>query len=144
VVQIVFHRISDREHAVEVVRRDGSTERVVLASKDFLRHDLAHLAVELELGLEAGVWGSVAQGGSLDGAGLDGADVAVAERLAGRLQTLMRTQADVAAIDELLAAVVPDRASTELAQRLHERARRLVGHWNATPYGGTMTVEWPD
>ena len=142
-MQITFGRLSDHEHSVEVVRDDGSTDRVVLASKDFLRHDLAHLALELEVGLGDGVWGSVARGGRLDGDGIDGADVAVAERAAGRLQTLMRTEAGVADYDEMLAATMPEVANRELAERLHERARQLIGHWNATPHGHTMTVEWP-
>jgi len=143
-VQITFRRVSNGEHAVEVVRRDGSTDRVVLASKDFLRHDFAHLALEMELGLGAGVWGSVASGGRLSGDGLDGADVALAERAAGPLQTLIRTEAEVTAYEELLAATFPDRATTELAERLHERVRRLIGHWNATPFGAAMIVEWPE
>jgi hypothetical protein len=141
---IMFHRRSGQEHEVEVVRRDGSTDRAVLPSKDYLRHDLAHFALELELCLRDGVWGSVARGGSLAGEGLDGADVALAERAAGRLQTLMRTGADVDAHEELLRLTMPDRADRELAERLHERVRRLVGRWNATPYGGSMTLEWPE
>lgn len=141
---VTFHRVSDDEHVVEVVRSDGSTDRVVLATKDFLRHDLAHFALELEAGLDAGVWGSVACGGSLDGEGLDGDDVALAESASGRLQTLMRTGADVDAYEELLAATMPDRATRDLAERLHERVRQLIGRWNATPYGSSMSLEWPD
>ena len=36
------------------------------------------------------------------------------------------------------------KLSTELAERLHERARQLIGHWNATPFGESMTVYWPE
>lgn len=105
---------------------------------------MAHLALELEVGLTAGVWGSVAQGGHLGGEGIDGADVAEAELAAGRLQTLMRTEADVSAIEEMLMATMPDRASRDLARRLRERVRQLTGHWKATPFGETMTVQWPE
>ena len=143
-MQIAFRRVSNDHHVVEVVRSDGSTDRAVLSSKDFLRHDLAHLALELEVGLAAGVWGSVAQGGRLDGDGLDGDDVAEAELAAGRLQTLMRTDADVAGYEQLLSATMPRRASRELAERLHRRAQALLGHWNATPFGEAMVIDWPE
>ncbi|MEO1063590.1 MAG: hypothetical protein AAFZ07_19410 [Actinomycetota bacterium] len=143
-MRITFHRLSDRRHRVEVERADGSTEAVELDSKDFLRHDLAHLAIEAELGLTGGVWGSVAAGGSLTGDGLDGPDMALAERLAGPAQTLMRTAAPVEEVERVLRAVAPDIASAELAAALHERLRRLTGHWRATPFGGEMVLEWAD
>lgn len=73
-VQVSLLKVSDTRHRVAVVRPDGSGETVELASKDFLLHDLAHFAFEVEAGLTHGVWGSVAYGGSLDGTGLDGAD----------------------------------------------------------------------
>lgn len=142
-MQIVFHKLSDRRHAVTVTRADGSTDTVELDSKDFLRHDFAHLAFELEAGLEHGVWGSVARGGSLDGSGIDGADIALAERVAGPLQTLIRTEASSEEIAEMLHRVAPEIGDDDLARRIYERVRRLLGHWRAIPYGSTMTVEWP-
>lgn len=131
------------EHEVRVIRRDGSTESVVLNTRSFLRHDLAHFAVELELGLRGGVWGSVAAGGSLSGDGLDGPDMAVAESVAGPVQTIMRTEADAAAVLEVLRRVAPDRATPELAERIHERLRQLRGHWSATRHGEAMVLTWP-
>lgn len=142
-MEIRFTRHTDHRHSVTVVRDDGSTDTVELDTKDFLRHDLAHLAVETELGLGGGVWGSVAAGGSLsDGDGLDGPDMALAERLAGPVQTLMRTEADVDEIEGVLVALAPDVADRDLAERIHERLRTLCGHWAGTPYGGSMIVEW--
>ena len=114
-----------------------------LDSKDFLRHDLAHLALEIETPLVDGVWGSVARGGRLDGSGLDGSDVAVAELIAGPLQTIMRTEGPVRAVFEALRAVVPELATDERAARIHARARALTGHWKATRFGEEMIVAWP-
>jgi hypothetical protein len=141
-MQVRFTRLSDAQHAVAVARDDGSTDRVVLDSRSFLRHDLAHWAVESVLGLTHGVWGSVAAGGSLAGDGLDGDDVATAERIAGPVQTLIRTEAGVEAYSEVLGRAGID--DTEAAARLHEQVRRLRGHWNATAHGGSMELHWPD
>jgi hypothetical protein len=143
-VEVTLTKISDERHAVTVTRRDGSTERVELNTRSFLRHDLAHFTVELELGLTAGVWGSVAAGGSLAGDGLDGDDMGLAETLAGPVQTMMRIEADAATIRSVLDQVAPQVASDDLAARIHERLRRLRGHWKATPYGGNMCLTWPD
>lgn len=143
-MEIIFHKISDSKHRVTIQRHDGSTNTVELASKDFLRHDLAHFAVEVELGLAGGVWGSVAAGGSLAGTDLNGADMELAERLAGPMQTLMRTAADVSAIHGVLQQLAPEVASTDLADRLHERMRSLTGHWASTGYREDMVLRWGD
>ena len=143
-MDVTFVKLSDERHLVCVRRADGTTESVELDSRSFLRHDLAHFAVERELELTDGVWGSVAAGGSLSGDGLDGADMALAETVSGPMQTMMRTGADAAEIFDVLARVAPDVASTDLATRLHTRLRSLAGHWASTPYGEEMALEWPD
>jgi hypothetical protein len=143
-MKIAFVKLSDQRHAVRVQRSDGTNDSVELDSRSFLRHDLSHFAVELELELAAGVWGSVAGGGSLSGSGLDGADMDLAETISGPLQTMMRIGADAEEIRDVLARVAPEVASLELAQRLQARLRSLAGQWTATPYRGEMTLEWPE
>ena len=143
-MKVVFVKLSDDRHCVRVERSDGTGESVELESRSFLRHDLAHFAVEVELTLSEGVWGSVARGGSLAGSGLDGADMTLAETVSGPMQTLMRTNASAAEIHDVLTRIAPQVASPRLAERLHARARSLAGHWAATPYGGEMELEWPD
>lgn len=138
-----FVKLSDRRHRVEVRRDDGSGDSVELDSRAFLRHDLAHYAVEASLGLATGVWGSIASGGGFDGSDLDGPDIAVAERLAGPTQTLMRVGADLAAVREMLARVAPDLAATDSAEELHDRMRALTGAWAATRYGDALELRWP-
>jgi hypothetical protein len=141
-MEVRFTKISDERHAVAVARDDGSSDRIELESRSFLRHDLAHLAIELELGIHAGLWGSVAAGGALDGEGLAGADMEMSESLAGPVQTLMRLEADSSDIARVLERVAPDLASSENAERVHERLRRLTGHWKATSYRSDMMIEW--
>jgi hypothetical protein len=143
-VKVAFTKLSDQRHAVRVERADGSSAVVELDSRSFLLHDLAHFAVELELGLSEGVWGSVARGGSLSGSDLDGADMVLAEMTSGPMQTMMRTNAAVAEIHQVLARVAPELSSMDLAERLHARFRSLTGHWAATPYGREMELEWPE
>jgi hypothetical protein len=143
-MKVAFVKLSDQRHVVRVERSDGTTESVELDSRSFLRHDLAHLAVELELELSEGVWGSVARGGSLSGSGLDGADMALAETISGPMQTMVRTAADADEIHEVLGRVAPEVASPELAVRLHARLRSLIGQWASTPWGSDMALEWPD
>ncbi len=112
-VRVTFRKLSDQRHTVRVERTDGSSEAVELDTRSFLRHDLAHFAVEIELDLRAGVWGSVASGGSLGGDGLDGSDMALAETISGPMQTMMRTAAHPAEIHAVLERVAPTFASPE-------------------------------
>lgn len=144
-VRVVFTKLSDERHSVRVERANGTTDLVELDSRSFLRHDLSHLAVETELGLAHGVWGCVAAGGSLDGGGLAGEDMFIAETISGPMQTLMRTGGGVPEVLTVLRAVAPTVATTfDLAERIHDRLRTYRGHWKATPYGGEMAVEFPE
>ncbi len=142
-MKISFQKLSDQEHRVRIERADGSCDEGVLNSRSFLRHDLAHLAVELEVPLKGGFWGSVAGGKELDGSEF-GSDIAVAEKLAGPVQTLMRKEAGVGSYLKVLEYVVPDQATMELAQRIHERIRQFRGHWKATAYGDSMELTWQE
>ena len=141
-MEISIKKISDEAHSVQVTRSDGSQDRIRLNSRSFLRHDFAHFAVEAEVPLRLGYWGSVAGGCSLGG-DIDSPEIWLAESLAGPVQTLIRRDAPVNDYLAVLERHLADRASLDLAQRIHERARQLRGHWRATPYGETMSVFWP-
>ncbi|MDA1369686.1 MAG: hypothetical protein O2971_02855 [Proteobacteria bacterium] len=70
-------------------------EETTFDSRRFLRHDLALLAVEGEIPLHGGYWGSVAAGHLGDGKAMRGRDIILAESPAGPIQILMRIEADV-------------------------------------------------
>ena len=141
-MDVVITRLTPDSHRLRVERDDGTIDEITLSSRSFLQHDLAHLAVESELGIQRGFWGSVAAGASLSGTGLSGSDIALAESLAGPVQTLMRTEADIEAYRTMLEHVAPSlaHARPDLAGKLHERIRRLRGHLAATPFGREMRV----
>jgi hypothetical protein len=143
-VRIAFTKISDERHLVTVTRADGISERVEVETREFLRHDLAHFAIELELPIRRGYWGCVASGASLTGEGVAGSDARLAETLAGPIQTLFRTDAGPDAYRELLKEISATSSRQDLAARVHERVRQLRGHWKATPYGGQMELAWPE
>lgn len=56
----------------------------------------------------------------------------------------MRVEAKVEQYLAILERVQPHLASLELAVRIHERVRKLRGHWNATNYGNEMVIDWPE
>ena len=143
-MRIAFTKISDERHAVTITRADGTSESVEVDTREYLRHDLAHFAIESELPISKGFWGCVASGASLSGEGVGGKEAALAESLAGPIQTLFRTDAGPDAYAELLREVSETTGSQDLAARVHERIRRLRGHWKATPCGGQMELVWPE
>ena len=141
-MDVIITKLTPDTHRLRVERDDGTSDELELSSRSFLHHDLAHLAIETEIGFRQGYWGSVAAGGSLSGTGLYGDEIALAESLAGPVQTLMRSDADVDAYRAMLAHVAPAlaRERPDLAERLHERIRRLRGHLAATPFGAGMRI----
>jgi hypothetical protein len=36
----------------------------------------------------------------------------------------------------------PPWLTEQLVTAVQERMRQLMGHWRATPYGGSMVLEW--
>jgi hypothetical protein len=129
---------------VTVTRADGTSDRIEVDTREYLRHDLSHYAIELEVPIRKGFWGCVASGATLMGEGVGGSDARFAEGLAGPIQTLFRTDAGLDAYTNLLRDVSTKVGRQDLAARVHERIRKLRGHWKATPCGGDMELVWPD
>lgn len=144
-MRIQFCKHSDTQHQVSITRADGTEESRSLDSRSFLFHDIAHLALELELPLANGFWGSVANGASLSGSDCHGADVVKAEALAGPIQKLVKNDAPASSYIPILERLIPDHSNLDrLSSSIHERVRQLKGHWRATHFGKCMEIEWPD
>lgn len=141
-MQIVITKISKDEHKIEITRKNGSNVSTILNSRSFLRHDFAHFAVEAEVPFKLGYWGLVAAGASISGKGFAGKEIALAETLAGPVQTLMRIEAEPDRYLELLQRALPQMATFELAERIFKRGRSLAGQWRATPFGSSMSIAW--
>lgn len=152
-LRIVLQKISDERHALELRREGGARERVVCETRSYLSHDLLHYALEGEAGLDSGFWGNLAQGRSLaemnDRQRPMTPEMAPIERVVGMLSGLTRGMPP----DELLSTIRSSSASSgsplpswlgpELVAAVAERLRRLQGQWRATPYGGSLELEWP-
>ena len=156
-MRILLTKLSDERHALEIVRDDGRRERVELETRSALLHDLTHFAVEQAAALDQGFFGSVAAGKSLaevDDRTAEGAlqytgEPLQIERIVAVLQKITRTGETPASahgrITSMLAlqdATPPAWFTLELVTEVHERMRRLVGQWKATPYRSSMELNW--
>lgn len=144
-MEVSFRRIDNDRHEFSVRRADESTDALVVETKSLLPHDLAHLATESALGTDAGFYGRVAAGASLHGTWPDDPtmdELMAMEGLAARVQSLWAAHTPPASWAAILgSATLPlDHA---VVAGIHERLRRLHGHWRATPFAEAMTVAWP-
>jgi hypothetical protein len=150
---VVFRKMSEERHELEIVRDDGCRERVVCETRSYLVHDLLHYAVESEAEVRGGFWGSLANGKTLaemnDRNAMMGGEMPIIERVVGALSGAVkgRSAAEmVAALDQHAAALGstnPAWLTVELVAAVQERMRKLLGHWKATPFGGSMELTWP-
>ena len=144
-MRILFHKLGDDAHDLEVVRDDGSRERCPLESRSMLLHDMVHYGVEAELPLDDGFWGMLARGATfaaLAGDGMTGAlspGLVTAESLVGPMQSVVNGRLDVARYRALAGAA----ADGDFVERVLERVRRVRGLWRATPWRGVMELAWP-
>jgi hypothetical protein len=146
-VVIVFRKLNDRQHVLDV---NGNA--VTCETRSLLRHDLLHYAVEAEARLEDGVWGNLARGRRVDELGTmadGGPELLAIERLVGALDSAAKggaAAAIVAAVrryDETSEHATPPWLTEALVVRVQERMRQLLGQWKATPFGGSMELRWP-
>jgi hypothetical protein len=134
-LRIRFVKLDDERHRLELVRPDGARECKDLETRSFLLHDLTHYAVEAEVPIADGVWGTLAGGlplarlnpamGPVGGAGID-----AAESIVGPMSSIFRGRPN-------------DRVARDLARRVNARLRRLFGAWRAVPVGGALELTWP-
>jgi hypothetical protein len=168
-MRIRLTKISDAEHTLELVRHDGMSDSLTLASRSFLWHDLLHYAVETNAGLYQSFWGQLAGGKTLAdlhdaihdsihdtmsaGAGtakVGTSQAAVTEAVVGVLTDVVRQRATpgaaIAGLARLFEAQkreLPIWFSPEFVARVREHMRKLMGQWRAVPYGGDMQLVFP-
>ena len=155
-MRILFHKLSDDRHVLEIMREDGRSERMECETRSYLMHDFLHYAVESEAGTQSGVWGNLARGKTLadlnDRTGKamqdGGPEMAIIERIVGGLSGLVKgyspesMTAALCGYADQLGAPMPDWFNQEFVRAVEERMRRLVGRWKATPYGAAMDLTW--
>jgi hypothetical protein len=157
-MRILLIKISDERHGLEVVRADGSRERVELVSREFLFHDLLHYAVESALGTDEGYWGALARGKSMDdlndrtGAAMDGLSgpiagiEAIVGMMTGAVKSTEPTDRVITMLRGYLEALgqdTPAWCTPAFVDGVRERMRQVFGRWKAVPYRGTMEIGWP-
>jgi hypothetical protein len=162
-MRIALHKLSNDRHALELIRGSGERERVECETRSFLLHDLLHYAVESEARLTGGFWGELAAGKTLAQMNEREADalaprgvatrsmseeLAAIEQVVGVLSGLTKGRSPAELVSgmqrfcENLGTTLPAWVTLELVEAVQERMRRLVGHWKATPYGGSMELPW--
>jgi hypothetical protein len=156
-MRILLTKISDERHALQIVRGDGSREKLEFPTREFLFHDLLHYAVESAIGTQQGFWGALANGKTMaeindrSGASMKAYAGATAyiEQSVGMLTGFVKNSepaeqaaAAIRQYHEALGQETPAWFTDELVADVRERMRRLLGRWKATPYRQVMEIEW--
>jgi hypothetical protein len=155
-MRIVFHKTSGERHGLEIVHDCGERERVECETRSCLVHDFLHFATEAAAHLDGGFWGNLAKGKTLadmnDRTGQrmaeEGPAMMSIERVVGALSLAAKGRSPrdvVSAIGNYMSNLdvpMPHWLTEEFVAEVQEQLRQLLGRWNATPYGGTMSLDW--
>lgn len=156
-MRIRLTKQSDRRHRLELVRDGRVAEGVELETRSTLLHDLAHHAVESAAGLDAGFFGLLARGHTLeelsDRSGLSYEErfpgLMEVEQVVGALHALARGAAspeDAWKVFERWQAVLdrpaPAWVTPEVLRDAARRLRASKGHWASLGPGESMELEW--
>ncbi len=156
-MRIVLRKLTDERHLLEVVRDCGIRESVACESRSFLLHDLLHYATESAAGVANGFWGRLAAGATLSelndkerqGSLYDQPDMLVVEQVVGAMTGVVRGRsgeeivAGMRQLGEAQGVAMPAWLTPAFVEQVQARMRALLGRWNATPYGGELTLDWP-
>lgn len=158
-MRIRLTKLSDRRHRLDILRRDNTSERAELVTRECLLHDFIHFAVEAAMPTQAGFWGSLARGMTLHELNDREAErtrPAAAELLAveatvgmmtGALKTSDSADGTFANLRRMFACqgqATPPWCNPAFVDSVVGRLRTLQGHWRATPFGSTMEIDWPE
>lgn len=158
-----YHSIVHRRDGVEV-RLEGGSWNKVGGPAGRVPHDIAHLIVEEGFGLDRGLWGVLAAGGTVQNASVVGgrqpphaarraeAIVAPARPMLQQAEVLVRAVADLALAGTLRDVDGFNRAVSErwavpgiTADQLERTCRALQtagAEWGAVPPGGELRLRW--
>ena len=149
-MEVTFRRTGERRYAV-IARPERSPPVTMDPAPGFdprLPHDLVHYAVEREHGVELGVFGQLAAGGTLRT--FRRLDATPDRRLRRRGERLAREHFDELASSERLAAEAlrawvrgPRPHADERLERVCARLDELSARWSSLAVGEAMTVTWP-
>jgi hypothetical protein len=130
-MRVWFTRVDPKTHRLVVERPPHDRIDVSLETRSLLIHDLAHYAVETALGTDAGFYGHLAAGRSLEELREPLAD-------AEAQQALMAIERQVAMLQSAF------RRGGAGAAEGADTLRRLEGAWRKARQGEALTVTWPD
>jgi hypothetical protein len=168
---VEFRKTAPRAYAVRILRDDGAALEMNPAPgyDDAMPHDLLHLVVENELGLQQGVFGQVAAGGHAGTfrQGFSAANTREAKRARRRLDRrsarLQKEGRDEAAQSERATAhclaewrsrlvtrtralrpppVADAELTTQAMDRICVRLDELSARWRSLGVGESLTVDW--
>ncbi len=154
-----YHSLAQRPDGVVVRLKGGSYNRL----DPPLPHDVAHLVVEDELGLEHGVWGVIAAGGLFPQCSVvsgrrrphaaerarsvvkeAAADLTQAEIVVGAVCRLAvaRRDPDDRLIGRLTGRWRPESLTPAAVERARERMQAAAVRWHDVPVGGELVLAW--
>jgi len=131
-MRVQFHKTDERRYGVVILRDGGEPLRMPTApgNDPLMPHDLQHFIAEQELGIELGIFGQVAAGGTagtFHGTTHNG-------KAKRRSKNLSKNGRNDAARSE--------RATYLCVARINARMEQLSQEWAATPIGGSLELRW--
>ena len=164
-----FHRTGHRRYRIEVQRPPFAAVEMDPAPgyDDLMPHDMMHLVVESQLGIERGIFGQLAAGGGtfrvIPEPSKSARDVArQRRRVSQRGKKMMRTGRDDCAQSEAAVyfcghewrtrsesnrsserSALPNLSEDKLEQIFHH-LDELSLYWSRLNVGDSMTIQWPD
>ena len=146
-MDVTFRRTGERRYAViaRPVRWPAVTMDPAPGFDPRLPHDLVHYAVELEHGIELGVFGQLAVGGNLRT--FRRLDATPDRRLRRRGERLAREHIAVLARSERLAAEALyawTGGARSGAESVCAQLDELSARWSGLDIGGELTVHWSE
>ena len=153
-MKVTFTKVATRRYSLTAEGTKHGTVKMDPAPgfHDRLPHDAAHLIVEIELGIEGGIFGQIAAGGILPP---QDQDARIRRKAKKRREAIFKANNNDALFSEhaVYAAqsrwekheIIPDTKipPADLA-RIIAKFEEFAAQWSLLPIGGSISLEWQD
>jgi hypothetical protein len=153
-MKVTFTKVATRRYSLTAEGTKHGTVKMDPAPgfHDRLPHDAAHLIVEIELGIEGGIFGQIAAGGILPP---QDQDARIRRKAKKRREAIFKANNDDALFSEHAVCAAQSRwekhemipetkiPPADLA-RIIAKFEEFAAQWSLLPIGGSISLEWQD
>lgn len=145
-MKIVFSKINPSHHEVVVYKNNLEFDMATLHTQTYFLHDITHFCVELELGIQNGFWGMIAQGYKMNDLASKenelGAELRGVEKIVGPVQALYNGHMSKQMFEEHMSHINFKMTEPGFPENVVGRIHDIMNEWKYMESGKVLVLNF--